>query len=132
MREQFGIMNAGLTETIAGIEVVKSNAQEVHEEEKFVSDAARFRDYFVRQGEIQARYLPMLVFSVAWAGAFLLGAMLWQAGEISAGTVVAYMGLVGTLAFADIYFDLLLQPGAVRHCQCPAHPGDNQRQRRFG
>jgi ATP-binding cassette subfamily B protein len=99
MREQFGVMNAGLAETISGIEVVKSNAQEAYEEEKFVSDAAKFKDYFVRQGEIQARYLPMLVFSVAWAGAFLLGALLWQAGEISAGTVIAYMGLVGTLRF---------------------------------
>jgi ATP-binding cassette subfamily B protein len=99
MRDQFGEMNAGLAETIAGIEVVKSNAQEPQKEESFVSDAARFRDYFVRQGEIQARYLPMLVFSVAWGAAFLLGALLWQAGEISAGTVVAYMGLVGTLRF---------------------------------
>jgi ATP-binding cassette subfamily B protein len=99
MRDQFGVMNAGLAETIAGIEVVKSNAQEPQKEESFVSDAARFRDYFVRQGEIQARYLPMLVFSVAWGAAFLLGALLWQAGEISAGTVVAYMGLVGTLRF---------------------------------
>ena len=99
MRDQFGEMNAGLAETIAGIEVVKSNAQEPQKEEAFVSDAAKFRDYFVRQGEIQARYLPMLVFSVAWGAAFLLGALLWQVGEISAGTVVAYMGLVGTLRF---------------------------------
>ncbi len=99
MREQFGEMNAGLAETIAGIEVVKSNAQEPYKEEEFVSDAAKFRDYFVRQGEIQARYLPMLVFSVAWGAAFLVSALLWQAGEITAGTVVAYMGLVGTLRF---------------------------------
>jgi ATP-binding cassette subfamily B protein len=99
MREQFGVMNAGLAETITGIEVVKSNAMEAYEEGKFVSDATLFKDYFVRQGEIQARYLPMLVFSVAWAAAFLQGALLWQAGEISGGTVVAYMGLVGILRF---------------------------------
>jgi ATP-binding cassette subfamily B protein len=99
MREQFGIVNAGLAETISGIEVVKSNAQEKQEKEKFVSDASLFRDYFVRQGEIQARYLPMLVFSIAWAGGFLLAALLWRAGEISSGTVVAYMGLLGILRF---------------------------------
>jgi ATP-binding cassette subfamily B protein len=99
MREQFGTMNAGLAETISGIEVVKSNAQEKQEEEKFVTDASLFRDHFVRQGEIQARYLPMLVFSVAWAGGFLLAALLWRAGEISSGTVVAYMGLLGILRF---------------------------------
>ncbi len=99
MREQFGTMNAGLAETISGIEVVKSNAQEKQEEEKFVTDASLFRDHFVRQGEIQARDLPMLVFSVAWAGGFLLAALLWRAGEISSGTVVAYMGLLGILRF---------------------------------
>ena len=99
MRQQFGIMNAGLAETISGIDVVKSNAQELQEEEKFAVDARQFRDYFVRQGEIQARYLPMLVFSVAWAGGFLLAALLWRAGEISSGTVVAYMGLLGILRF---------------------------------
>ncbi len=114
MREQFGVMNAGLAETISGIEVVKSNAQEAQEEAKFVSDTSLFKDYFVRQGEIQARYLPMLVFSIAWAGAFLEGAILWQAGEISAGTVVAYMGLVGTLrmpTFISIFSFNLVQLG---------------------
>ncbi|MDX1413192.1 MAG: ABC transporter ATP-binding protein [Candidatus Promineifilaceae bacterium] len=99
MREQFGTMNAGLAETISGIEVVKSNAQETQEQENFAKDARLFRDYFVRQGEIQARYLPMLVFSIAWAGGFFAAVLLWQAGEISAGTVVAYMGLLGVLRF---------------------------------
>jgi ATP-binding cassette subfamily B protein len=49
LREQFGTMNAGLAETISGIEVVKGNAQEQQEEEKFAGDARLFRDYFVRQ-----------------------------------------------------------------------------------
>ena len=99
MRQQFGIMNAGLAETISGIEVVKGNAQEQQEQEKFVGDARQFRDYFIRQGEIQARYLPMLVFSIAWAAGFLQAALLWRAGEITSGTVVAYMGLMGILRF---------------------------------
>nr|MBC8248156.1 ABC transporter ATP-binding protein [Anaerolineales bacterium] len=58
-REQFGTMNAGLAEAIAGIEVVKANVQERYEWGKFTQDARLFRDYFVKQGEIQARYLPM-------------------------------------------------------------------------
>ena len=99
MREQFGVMNAGLAETISGIEVVKSNAQEAQEQESFSKDARLFRDYFIRQGEIQARYLPMLVFSIAWAAGFLSAVILWRAGEISAGTVIAYMGLFGVLRF---------------------------------
>ena len=35
MREQFGELNAGLTETVAGIEVVKATAQESQEQRKF-------------------------------------------------------------------------------------------------
>ena len=49
MRERFGTMNAGLAETIAGIEVVKGNAQEAQEQEKFVNDAAAFRDDFMNK-----------------------------------------------------------------------------------
>lgn len=99
MREQFGVMNAGLAETISGIEVVKSNAQEAQEQDSFAKDARLFRNYFVRQGEIQAWYLPMLVFSIAWAAGFFWAVLLWRAGEISAGTVIAYMGLLGVLRF---------------------------------
>ncbi len=99
MREQFGVMNAGLAESISGIQVVKSNAQEKQEEASFSEDARQFRDYFIRQGEIQARYLPMLVFSIAWAAGFFWAVVLWRDGEITAGTVVAYMGLLGVLRF---------------------------------
>ena len=98
-REQFGEMNAGLTEAIAGIEVVKANAQEQYECFRFTRNARLFRNYFVKQGEIQALYLPMLAFSVAWAGSFLHALLLWRAGTISLGQVVTFMGLMGTLRF---------------------------------
>jgi len=98
-REQFGTMNAGLAEAIAGIEIVKANARERHEWERFARDARLFRDYFVQQGEIQARYLPMLMFSLAWAGGFLHAMLLWRAGSITMGQMVTFMGLTGTLRF---------------------------------
>jgi ATP-binding cassette subfamily B protein len=98
-REQFGTMNAGLAEAISGIEVVKANAMERYEWKKFSGDARLFRDYFVEQGKIQARYLPMLAFSVAWAAAFLQAMLLWRNGDITLGGVVAFMGLMGTLRF---------------------------------
>ncbi|RLC86880.1 MAG: ABC transporter ATP-binding protein [Chloroflexi bacterium] len=98
-REQFGAMNAGLQEAIAGIEVVKANAQERRAWEKFARDARLFRDYFVEQGEIQARYLPMLMFLFCWAGGFLHALLLWRADTVSLGQVVAFMGLMGTLRF---------------------------------
>lgn len=98
-REQFGKMNAGLAEAIAGIEIVKANVQERYEWDKFTQNARRFRDYFVQQGEIQARYLPMLMFTLAWAGGFLHAMLLWRAGSLSLGQVVTFMGLMGTLRF---------------------------------
>ena len=98
-REQFGKMNAGLAEAIAGSEVVKANAQERFEWDKFVSNARIFRDYYVRQGKIQAVYLPMLAFSLVWAGGFLHALWLWRASVLSLGQVVAFMGLLGALRF---------------------------------
>ena len=98
-REQFGTMNAGLAEAIAGIEVVKANARERYEKGQFTHNARLFRDYFVQQGEIQARYLPMLMFSLAWAGGFLHAMLLWRAGSVSPGQVITFMGLMGALRF---------------------------------
>jgi ATP-binding cassette subfamily B protein len=98
-REQFGTMNTGLAEAIAGIEIVKANARERYEWQKFTQNARLFRDYFVQQGEIQARYLPMLVFSLAWAAGFLHALLLWRGGGLSLGQVVTFMGLMGTLRF---------------------------------
>lgn len=99
MREQFGRMNAGLAEAISGIETVKANVQERYEWDKFIHNARTFRDYFVRQGEIQARYLPMLMFSVAWAAGFFHALWLWRAGRLSLGEVVTFMGLMGVFRF---------------------------------
>jgi len=98
-REAFGQMNAGLAEAIAGIEVVKANAQEKYEWRKFTQDARLFRNYFVRQGEIQAVYLPMLVFSIFWGGAFLHAMLLWRAGALTIGNIISFMGLMGALRF---------------------------------
>ena len=98
-RKQFGIMNAELAETIAGIDVVKGNVQEDKERSEFAKDARIFRDYYVRQGEIQARYLPLLVLSVVMALGFLHALLLWQNEVITLGQVVTYMGLLNVLRF---------------------------------
>lgn len=98
-REQYGRMNARLAESVAGIEVVKANAQEEQEWEAFSQNAREFRDYFVKQGLIEARYWPGLVFSIAWAGCFFHGLTLWNRNVVSLGEVVAFMGLFGALRF---------------------------------
>jgi ATP-binding cassette subfamily B protein len=113
-RWRFGEMNAGLTETIAGIAVVKSAAQEAQERRKFMDNARRVRDLNVRQGEIEARYLPLLLLGFALTGAFAHGAWLVSRGELSIGELVAYMGLMGVLrfpAFISIFTFSLVQMG---------------------
>ncbi len=100
MREQFGTLNAGLTETVTGIEVVKTSAQEDQERAKFLTAARRYRDLFVQNGAVQARYLPPLLLSAAMAGAFLHGAWLLTQGRLSLGALVTYLALMGNLRFA--------------------------------
>jgi ATP-binding cassette subfamily B protein len=99
IRDQFGNMNAGLAEAIQGIEIVKANVQEHYEWSKFTFNARKFRDLFVRRGEIQARYWPMLVFSISWAAGFFHALLIWNAGRITLGEVISFMGLFGGLRF---------------------------------
>jgi len=113
-REQFGKMNAGLAEAITGIEIVKANVQEQNEWRRFIHNARLYRDYFVRQGEIEAFYLPMLVFAVAWATGFLHALLTWRAGAITLGQVIAFMGLFGAMrwpTFSAIFTFNLVQQG---------------------
>ncbi len=113
-RWRFGEMNAGLTETITGIEVVKSAAQEAQERKKFLQNARRVRDLYVKQGEIQARYLPILLLGFALTGAFAHGLWLVSQHLLSIGDLVAYMGLMGVLrfpAFISIFTFSLVQMG---------------------
>jgi ATP-binding cassette, subfamily B, bacterial len=114
LRRQFGVVNAGLNETITGIEVVKSTAQEPQERDKFMTAARGFRDLFVEQGKIQARYLPILLLGVATTFAFAHGLWLISRGVLSTGDLVAYMGLMGVLrfpAFISIFTFSLVQMG---------------------
>ena len=99
-REVFGAMNSQLAEAIGGIEVVKANVQERYELDKFLGRARAFRDLFVRQGDIQARYWPMMAFAVCWGAALLHGLLMWRAGAVSLGEVVSFMGLFSTFRFA--------------------------------
>lgn len=113
-RMQFGVMNAALNETITGIEVVKSSAQEEQEREKFHTNAGLFRDYFIKEGQVQARYLPLLLLGFALTGAFAHGLFLYSRGELSIGQLVGYMGLMGVLrfpAFISIFTFQLMQMG---------------------
>ncbi len=99
LRAQFGVLNATLTESIAGIEVVKSNAQEVQEYDRFRVKAEDYRDLFVEQGKIQARYLPLLMFSFCLALGLAHSLYLFANGSLTLGQVIAFMGFLGMLRF---------------------------------
>ncbi|MFV9503116.1 MAG: ABC transporter ATP-binding protein [Oscillochloridaceae bacterium umkhey_bin13] len=98
-REQYGRLNAGLEESLSGIEVVKASAREPFERDKYRRNARLYRDFFVQQGYIEARYLPLLIFAFALGLSFLHAMWLYAQSMISVGDVIAAMGLVTILRF---------------------------------
>lgn len=99
LRRQFGMMNAGLAETVSGIEVVKGYAQEQQEERKFIANTRRYRDLFVQEGGVQARYLPLLLYGLLLGGGFGHALLLWREGVLTVGQIIGYMGLLEVLRF---------------------------------
>lgn len=97
LRERFGTMNAGLAEAITGIEVVKGFAQEGVEEARFSHSARSYRDAFVKEGDVNARYLPLLLFGICLGLAFGHALLLFRQGTITVGQVITFMALFGTL-----------------------------------
>jgi ATP-binding cassette subfamily B protein len=98
-RERYGIMNAGLEESISGIEIVKASVQEPFERTRFRENARLYREYFVKQGRIEARYLPLLVFGFALGLIFLHSMVLYQRGSLTIPEIIAVMGLMNVLRF---------------------------------
>ncbi len=92
VRRQFGDMNAVLAESIEGIETVKGAAQEEQAIEKFESGAGAYRDAYVRQGFIEARFIPLLLLGLANALGLAHSLILFRQGLINIGDVVAFNG----------------------------------------
>ncbi len=99
VRKTFGEMNTHLSETLDGVEIMKGAAQEGAETETFVTNARHVRDAFVRQGDIEARFLPNLLIGLAYAGGLFHSLLLFRAGVLNTGGVVAYFGLLRMLEF---------------------------------
>jgi ATP-binding cassette, subfamily B, bacterial len=99
LRGQFGALNSGLAEAVSGIEVVKGYAQEAQERKKFAQHARRYRDLFVQEGGVQARYLPLLLYGLLIGFAFGHALLLYLDGRLTVGQVIAYMGLLEVLRF---------------------------------
>ena len=99
VRQTFGEMNTHLSETLDGVEIMKGAAQEGAEVDTFVTNARRVRNAFVRQGDIEARFLPNLLIGLVYAGGLFHALLLFRAGIINTGAVVAYFGLLRMLEF---------------------------------
>ncbi len=99
VRESFGQMNTHLSEALDGVEIMKGAAQEDAEIETFVTNARQVRDAFVQQGDIEARFIPNLLLGLAYAGGLFHALILFRAGVINTGAVVAYFGLLRMLEF---------------------------------
>ncbi len=99
VRTTFGETNTRLAEAIDGIETVKGMSQEETEVERFDVNARRYRDAFVHQGDVEARFLPLLLLAIAIAGGLLQALNLYREGLIDIGQVVAYFGLLQLFGF---------------------------------
>jgi len=99
VRRAFGSMNAALAEAIEGVETVKGAAQEQREIGRFSEAVRKWRDASVAQGDVEAVYLPGLVLGVTLAIGVAHALLLYLAGGITVGDVVAYSGLLISLRF---------------------------------
>jgi len=99
VRASFGTLNTRLAEAIDGIETVKGMAQEQSEIKRFRSNAFRFRNAFVHQGDIEARFLPLLLMGLAQGAGLLHALLLFQQGLLTTGDVIAYFGLLQLFGF---------------------------------
>lgn len=99
VRNSFGELNSRLAEAIDGIEMVKGMSQEGSEVQRFIRNARRYRDAVVHQGDIEARFIPLLLLGLASAAGLLHSLVLYYQGTLEVGGVVAYFGLLQMLGF---------------------------------
>ncbi|MFX1285801.1 MAG: ABC transporter ATP-binding protein [Promethearchaeota archaeon] len=99
LRSEFGQMNAILNETLSGIEVVKGSTSENYEMNRYLTNAQGYRDAFVLQGKIQAKYLPLLLIGFAVTLGLGHGIILFFQKQMSVGMIISYVGLISNLRF---------------------------------
>ncbi|MEL7627031.1 MAG: ABC transporter ATP-binding protein [Anaerolineaceae bacterium] len=99
VRNNFGTMNSRLAEDIDGIETVKAAAQEESEIALFRHNAQAYRDATIKQGDIEARFLPLLLLALAMGFGLLHALILARQGQIELGSVVTYFSALSMLGF---------------------------------
>ena len=99
VRATFGQLNTRLSEALDGIETVKGSAQEDAEVARFSANASSYRSAVVRQGDVEARFIPLLLLTLALGFGLLHALILFRQGILDVGQVVAYFGLLLMLDF---------------------------------
>ncbi|HEX7542082.1 MAG TPA: ABC transporter ATP-binding protein [Anaerolineales bacterium] len=99
VRDSFGQMNTHLSEALDGIETMKGAAQEEAEIKRFNVNSRRLRNNNIRQGDVEARFVPLLLYFIALAGGLLHAILLYRLGILNIGDVVAYFGILLMLEF---------------------------------
>lgn len=106
VRQSFGSLNGRLAEAIDGIELVKGAAQEKQEIGLFSKNARKYRNWIVKQGNIEARFMPLLFLGITQAIGFTHSIILFQNGRLLVGDVVAFNGLL-TLFYFPTFVSLM-------------------------
>jgi ATP-binding cassette subfamily B protein len=99
VRDNFGKMNSRLAEDIDGIETVKAAAQEESEIALFRDNTQAYRDATIKQGDIEARFIPLLLLALAMGFGLLHALILARQGQIDLGSVVSYFSALSMLGF---------------------------------
>ena len=99
VRGSFGQLNTRLAESLDGIETVKGASQEAGEISLFKQNAIRYRNASVRQGDIESRFLPLLIYISALSAGLLHALLLYRGGMLDVGQVVTYFGILLMLDF---------------------------------
>lgn len=99
VRQTFGELNSRLSEAIDGVEVVKGSAQELAEISRFKNNAIKYRDASIEQGDVESRFLPLLLLGITMAVGLAHALFLMQQGLISIGDVIGYFGTLSLLGF---------------------------------
>ena len=99
VRQTFGDLNSRLAEAIDGVEIVKGSAQENAEIDRFRENAIDYRNASIEQGDVESRFLPMLLLGITMAVGLGHGLILFQRGAISIGDVIGYYGTLSLLGF---------------------------------
>ena len=94
-----GTITGRLNEVITGIFVVRGMGQEEKERSIFYKNIKDYRQNTIEQGDIIARYYPLLFFGIATVFSLLHGVILLNLGWIQVGDLVTFIGLIALLRF---------------------------------